>query len=638
MAKLVPSSYQPATSGDDAAVDLGLGDDDQAIGPNKEYAEWDLALSFPVSPHGIRGGKGRQYGVEQFVTVMTGLYTVEDDTSATASRVMLNKNKCVFKTDSCFWQSSKFRRYMNSELCHDDARHHWQMAKIGFVYLMKAARELPRPAIRKERQSSGTGTSTTSSTRRHSFGLLSSLSSRQASSSSTSSSTVVGTAGNKHVSRMSRCRRRALLVITGLPCSTIVMVIVITSVVLTIIDLTLPAARSSSAIATSSIADADRSNTTAINNTFPVDAAASSSASSSIAELAVTAVTGLQMLLSFLLALEVAIHMWARGFCAFMHIPLCVVDLLVTLLDIISLGIEFSGLEVGKIIGVLGALRATRFVRILRLLRVAKKIKQVQLLASGKELVSQDFLRISVLRDEYVTFCGHDQPVDHAVFLELCWRTIVERLSSSCACGLDVKLILSNDHHEILCLLKASADLLEREAARIGYELQTTLHPHVLSAQMLESDHLRRRAASHGTRASAVRQRGGISQRFRGAKAALEGGSAMQETAFEASHGGLTEDEEETRNACRALLEKQMASGWEMGYVPCLRASCWLLVAQQGGAPAGIVARTVVRVRYAARCLLLAPTCVLTCSSTCLLACLLVSSLASPLPASSCFL
>eukprot|EP00947_MAST-08B_sp_MAST-8B-sp1_P000955 g955.t1 len=155
MAKLVPSSYQPASSGDDAAVDLGLGDDDQAIGPNKEYAEWDLALSFPVSPHGIRGGKGRQYGVEQFVTVMTGLYTVEDDTSATASRVMLNKNKCVFKTDSCFWQSSKFRRYMNSELCHDDARHHWQMAKIGFVYLMKAARELPRPAIRKERQSSG---------------------------------------------------------------------------------------------------------------------------------------------------------------------------------------------------------------------------------------------------------------------------------------------------------------------------------------------------------------------------------------------------------------------------------------------------------------------------------------------------
>ena len=92
-------------------------------------------------------------------------------------------------------------------------------------------------------------------------------------------------------------------------------------------------------------------------------------------------------------------------------------------------------------------------------------------------LTAQDFLKVSILRDEYTTFVGHDRNIPRSVFLELCWHSVVKRLES--ACKLHAKLVLSKNGSEVICLLRANSRDLKFEAHRVKYRLQCDLRPDV---------------------------------------------------------------------------------------------------------------------------------------------------------------
>ena len=225
---------------------------------------------------------------------------------------------------------------------------------------------------------------------------LSNATSKQAASKVSVSASASATLSSAHpmTAHLQRDRRESTLrLITGLKCSTVVMMLVVVSVILTVVDLALSLGEKklvgAGGLATNATAGG------AVNGTaggaVGGDIATGGALKAKTKEFALDAIhlvtlpiPLLQLIFSFLLAVEVFVHIWARGFCKFMKRPLCVMDLLVTLMDIASLVVEYSGLEVGKFIGIVAVLRGTRLIRILRLVRVARKIKQMQLLASGK--------------------------------------------------------------------------------------------------------------------------------------------------------------------------------------------------------------------------------------------------------------
>ena len=219
----------------------------------------------------------------------------------------------------------------------------------------------------------------------------------QQAASKVAASKVSATLSSAHpmTAHLQRDRRESTLrLITGLKCSTAVMILVVVSVILTVVDLALSLGEKklvgTGGLATNATAGS------AVNGTAAGGAVGGNIATGDVLKaktkdfaldaihLVTLPIPLLQLIFSFLLAVEVFVHIWARGFCKFMKRPLCAMDLLVTLMDIASLVVEYSGLEVGKFIGIVAVLRGTRLIRILRLVRVARKIKQMQLLASGK--------------------------------------------------------------------------------------------------------------------------------------------------------------------------------------------------------------------------------------------------------------